>query len=155
MTVRTRSASAAIATLIAIVVSAAMIGFGDRLIRRDENLLGVLKGQDQPVFLPFADYLRDKIATKTTWNALQTTLADASAKGNQKLFTSTTLEISKFISTHMSPTDDRRRVVLTNLIARYGDSPETMPAYMELLSLRTGGRSWSRSGRHIRARSSR
>ncbi len=129
-----RSAFGGVATFVTIAFAAVLIGWGDRLLRRDEDLLAVFKKEEAPVFLPFSEYLRDEVALKSSWNSLQATLDSADAKNNQKLFTSATYEISKFVSQHLSPTDERRRKVLTNLIARYGDSPETIPAYMELLS---------------------
>lgn len=129
-----RSVLPGLGTLLAVVIAVTLIAVGNRRLRRDENLVAALRAQDTPVFLPMADYLREQINTKTTWNDLNANIELATARSDQQQFTSVSLDLAKFIALHVSRTDQRRIHVLRNLVERYPTSVETVPAYMELLS---------------------
>jgi hypothetical protein len=129
-----RSVFSGLGTFVAIVIAVTLIVISNPRLRRDENLVAALRAQDTPVFLPLADYFRDQINTKTNWNDLNASLNLATAKSDQKLFTSASMDLAKFIELHISQTDERRVRVLTNLVGRYPTSVDSIPAYMELLS---------------------
>jgi hypothetical protein len=128
-------------SLLWFLCAAILIGIGDHLLRRQENLTVTIGDSSQVI--PFSDYLQEQVRKKTEWNGLLAARDKALAAGNAKSLAAATYAISDFAAT-IDSLDAARRGYLLDLVARYGDSPEAINAYFLLFDPRWSGKMRSR-----------
>jgi hypothetical protein len=117
-------------SLLWFVLAATLIGIADRRLRRHENLAATVA--DSPVMIPFSDYLQDRVKKKLDWNSLVAARNAALASGNQKGFATATYAACDFAAP-IDALETTRRQYLLELVNRYGNSTDAIPAYFLLL----------------------
>ena len=117
-------------SLLWFLCAAILIGLGDRLLRRQENLAANLA--DSPVVIPFSDYLQEQVKRKSEWNKLLETRSKALAAGDVRNFAAITYAVADFAA-NIDALAPGRWKYWQDLVDRYGDSNEAVRAYFALL----------------------